>query len=353
MDKKSASEILRSLVNGRDPQTGETISRAEVLSRTAIRDAIRLALDALEAESAPRQPSLTGRPHDRAGEPWGPDEEHRLLAGFDAGRTVAELSAQHSRTKGAIRSRLAKCGRLLPEEQETPVVAHTARSSADPGTRDLAGSGWIVPELTAIAMGAAQCRDCFAGGHLPEATIKIAEPRWVGRTYWQSEPRILFMMINPGAGGGEADRRYDSLLRDFRAGRTDLRSVFLQQERDLPSWGWPTGKFKQFYLDAPRLALNDIAFANLAWCATGDNSSPESMLVHCFDTHTSALLRLLAPNLVFLSGRKVAPFAPVIQRCLPAARIEPILHYAHRLGAEATDREGERIREIVAQVRRR
>lgn len=57
--------------------------------------------------------AVRGRPHlASAGLPWTAEEEARLCAEFDAGMTVADIARQHARSRGAITSRLVKCGRL-------------------------------------------------------------------------------------------------------------------------------------------------------------------------------------------------------------------------------------------------
>ena len=43
-------------------------------------------------------------------EPWTPEEEGKLIAGFKAGLKVAELAKEHGRKKGGISSRLKKLG---------------------------------------------------------------------------------------------------------------------------------------------------------------------------------------------------------------------------------------------------
>jgi hypothetical protein len=43
---------------------------------------------------------------------WTPEEEERLAAGFDAGRTSAELAKLHNRSRAAIEARLLKLGKI-------------------------------------------------------------------------------------------------------------------------------------------------------------------------------------------------------------------------------------------------
>ncbi len=49
---------------------------------------------------------------EHAGNPWRGEEEVRLLSEFDSGLSIAEIAKNHKRTKGAIRSRLKKLGKI-------------------------------------------------------------------------------------------------------------------------------------------------------------------------------------------------------------------------------------------------
>ena len=43
---------------------------------------------------------------------WTPEEEERLAAGFDAGKSTAELAQLHNRSRAAIEARLLKLGKI-------------------------------------------------------------------------------------------------------------------------------------------------------------------------------------------------------------------------------------------------
>jgi hypothetical protein len=43
---------------------------------------------------------------------WTAEEEERLAAGFDAGKTSAELAKLHNRSRAAIEARLLKLGKI-------------------------------------------------------------------------------------------------------------------------------------------------------------------------------------------------------------------------------------------------
>jgi len=50
----------------------------------------------------------------QAGKPWDALEDSQLCDNYDAGYTIAVLASMHQRTRGAITSRLARLGRLVP-----------------------------------------------------------------------------------------------------------------------------------------------------------------------------------------------------------------------------------------------
>src|ERR1051326_2268489 len=120
------------------------------------------------------------------------------------------------------------------------------------------------------------------------ATVDVAQPRWVGPLYWRSSPRVLLLLLNPGA--GEAAKRDVNLifaerLPCFRDGKTDITPVFAHQRQTIPGWGRLPGCFSHFYFNGLGLTLETVALANIAWCATSSNSYPKHILRRCFENH--------------------------------------------------------------------
>ena len=110
MNQAQALSVIRSLANGVDPETGEVFPADSAYQRAPTVRALYAAAEALEtrerAERRKRElPAKTG-------EPWTEDEDRRLLAGFDGGRGLPELTAAHERTQTGVRARLVKYGRL-------------------------------------------------------------------------------------------------------------------------------------------------------------------------------------------------------------------------------------------------
>ena len=108
MDDIKAAGILKSLA-----AEGTAASEAALQSPDVVR-ALFLAAESLEARArGGRRNSSLPR---NAGKTWTPDEDERLLAGFDGGTAVEALAAAHERTRAGIEARLVKHGRLEVDE---------------------------------------------------------------------------------------------------------------------------------------------------------------------------------------------------------------------------------------------
>lgn len=202
-----------------------------------------------------------------------------------------------------------------------------------------------VEQLVRTAVG---CNVCFETLNLSRSRVAHAQPRWIGTDYWHTRPRVAFLMLNPGSGESRTDRmdvRFNRLLAEYAAGARPLEVVLAHEREDMPNWG--RGRFLQFYSSHLGLRLDRIAFVNVAWCATKNNAYPDAMLAECFARYTLPLLRILQPDLLLLSGAKTRPFHAEIAAALPEARVEPMLHYAHREGTAAETAELQRIKLIL------
>jgi len=211
-------------------------------------------------------------------------------------------------------------------------------------------------EFEALSAKAAKCRVCFERFDVKSALIDVAQPRWVGNKYWSAHSRVVVVMLNPGSGearDGSADTRSSELLKAFAQGRGSLAAIMRHQAGDMPNWGRllrtedgkPNGhQFTTFYLNGLNLNLEEIAFANVAWCATSGNKYPTGMPSACFERHTQPLLALLAPDVVLLSGSATHRFAAPIKHDVPGAKVVPMMHYAHREGASIEAAELARVR---------
>ena len=94
---------------------------------------------------------------------------------------------------------------------------------------------------------AARCRVCFVDKTgLKAPIIDVAQPRWVGTRYRDARPRIVFLMLNPGAGDPSKEagnRAARQVLLGFRDGGATFADVLAFQRQHMESWAWePTWK---------------------------------------------------------------------------------------------------------------
>ena len=201
---------------------------------------------------------------------------------------------------------------------------------------------------------AMSCNACFGpGSSVERALVKLPQPRWIGSTYTTIRPRIVVVALNPGAGGESqtsGNLELAKRLYDFSIGKRSFDELLAYQAKHMSSWGKKPGRFVDFYTDLTGRTLNELAFLNIALCATVGNSYPSSVLATCFNKHTAALLVNLEPDVVLLSGSNIHKYASKIRAVLPSASVEPVLHYAHREGIERDSHEFIRVREFIAKV---
>jgi len=197
------------------------------------------------------------------------------------------------------------------------------------GTRCPKNTGFI--KLTMEAM---RCRSCFDDGLVEPATIDLAQPRWVGPDYWGAKRRIAILLINPGSGAqhaAERNLRDRRLLHRARQCPLALYEYLGQQRQDLIGWG--RGRFWSFFMEKLELDPDEIALANIAWCASRNDRYPQKMLTTCFERFTSRLLNILNPDIVLLCGAASHRFNARVQKRLPHSKILQTIHFAHRKGS--------------------
>ncbi len=110
MDIPTALEIVNALADGINPYTGEIFPPDSPYQHPDTVRALYKAIQALERLKK-RQSRQRNLP-ENAGKPWSEEEEQQLITGHDSGLSTQELATRHKRTKGAIRSRLVKLGRI-------------------------------------------------------------------------------------------------------------------------------------------------------------------------------------------------------------------------------------------------
>jgi hypothetical protein len=109
MDRAEAAWIIDALANGRDPYTGDPLPAEGPLSNPDTTKALRAASAALQRR-LPRE-RVRELP-EKAGEAWDPQEEEMLVREFDAGQSMKSIALTHGRTRGAIKARLIRLGRI-------------------------------------------------------------------------------------------------------------------------------------------------------------------------------------------------------------------------------------------------
>lgn len=115
MEREHTLRILNALAGGIHPATGEQFPADSPYQHP---DTVRALFDAVRAVEGGRTPAPqsadkpAAAPQSGAGSRWEPEEEQRLAAAFDSGKTVNELAKSHSRTTMAIEARLLKLGRI-------------------------------------------------------------------------------------------------------------------------------------------------------------------------------------------------------------------------------------------------
>jgi hypothetical protein len=111
MNITDSLEIIRILADGIDPHTGEKFLEDTPYQHPQTIQALFVAIQALERVK--KIDDRRGKLPDNAGTPWDKLEDERLISAFDSGKTIKQLSEEHERTEGSIRSRLTKHGKIL------------------------------------------------------------------------------------------------------------------------------------------------------------------------------------------------------------------------------------------------
>ena len=108
MQTEQAQQIVKALAQGIDPHTGETYAGDSPYQHPQTVRALYLALEAMQQPVQRKAKSLP----DNAGKPWSPEDDQTLGAGFDAGKDPKRLAVEHKRTEWAVKTRLAKMGKI-------------------------------------------------------------------------------------------------------------------------------------------------------------------------------------------------------------------------------------------------
>lgn len=208
--------------------------------------------------------------------------------------------------------------------------------------------GSLMKQVSSLSLSAASCSECFSEGWVKRPFIDVAQPRWVGPRYWECPCRVVVLMLNPGQGrANERARESKRLLQGFRDGAVDLDDIFKFQKEGMKLWGRPKGRFLDYYCGKLGLDLDEIAFANVAWCATEGNNYPRKMLDCCFNKHTARLFEILEPRVVLACGAKTRKYAADFA----GITVIKLMHHAHRKGKVVEKKELERVRKELKAIK--
>lgn len=124
MSPMEAKRTLELLANGIDPATGEILPGDHVVNSPGVIRALFLGAQALGTD--PIKPQKTS-PGGQAGKPWSTDEEQRLIAEFESGVSIEQMSITHGRSKGGIAARLVRLGKI---DERSDLYVHEPRPTA-------------------------------------------------------------------------------------------------------------------------------------------------------------------------------------------------------------------------------
>ena len=130
MNREQTLRTLNALANGIHPATGEKFGADSPYqhpdSVRALFEAMRAVESAASPAPAPVSPAAPAparrpMPESGSGSRWSPEEEQRLVASFDTGRTVDELARAHNRSRAAIEARLVRLGKMDASAVTSPL----------------------------------------------------------------------------------------------------------------------------------------------------------------------------------------------------------------------------------------
>jgi hypothetical protein len=117
MQHTEAREILVSLIEGRNPDSGEALPNDCVVHRPDVIRALLVGVGAIDTTDArvKRRAQLP----ENVGIGWTTKEEEQLRSEFAAKVPLTEIAARHGRTLRAIEARLERMGLITAEERTT------------------------------------------------------------------------------------------------------------------------------------------------------------------------------------------------------------------------------------------
>lgn len=116
MDHDQASDIIRQLSDGFDPDTGREFPADSPFQHPQIVRALYVARRALDRAATAANRARSRPRAEHAGLPWTREEDDALGKAHDEGISIKDLAVRHKRSLGAIKARLAGLGKIAPGE---------------------------------------------------------------------------------------------------------------------------------------------------------------------------------------------------------------------------------------------
>ena len=115
MDISKAIEIIKLLADGKHPRTKAQLDENHVINEP---DVIRALNKIVETLSSTEKKSKKHRDlPERVGKPWSENEDKALIKASENGISINDLVIKHQRTRGAIRSRWVRLGKITLDER--------------------------------------------------------------------------------------------------------------------------------------------------------------------------------------------------------------------------------------------
>jgi hypothetical protein len=127
---KAASVVIKALIEGTDPTTGEVVPPGSVIHQAPVLRALLTASVALAegVARAERRAQLPGN----VGKAWTKDEEATLIAAYKSHEGLAAIATRHGRTIRSIEARLERLGLMTAAERITNnSFVSTGKGSSD------------------------------------------------------------------------------------------------------------------------------------------------------------------------------------------------------------------------------
>lgn len=139
MERRRVREIMQSLIEGVDPETGGPVPSDSVLQSAIVLRALLAGIEALGG--AERRAARRARLPENVGRSWDESELASLRREFESGMTLDEIASAHRRTVKAISARLEKMGVLARTDGWNRVSGVEGSRSTDSSAPPARGAG--------------------------------------------------------------------------------------------------------------------------------------------------------------------------------------------------------------------